>query len=186
MELTTTDMSTLFDQHSPALLRFFMRRTFDHQIALDLVGETYAVALENRKKFRGRTLQEARPWLFGIGNNLLNDYFRSGQIERRAMERLRIEAVVADEGDIARIDELAGIRDLRRAVAIAVTELPAEHRQALELRIVEQCNYPEIAEQLGVSEQTARARVSRALKKVRESLERESPETLGAEEQGNE
>jgi RNA polymerase sigma-70 factor (ECF subfamily) len=175
-------MSKLFDQHAAALLRFFMRRTFDHQIALDLVAETYAVALESRSRFRGRTLHEARPWLYGIATNLVNDYFRSGQIERRAMERLRLEVPELDDADIARIEELAGVSELRRAVAAAVAELPAEHRQALELRIIDQCDYEDVARQLGVSEQTARARVSRALKKLREKLEATQPQE--AEEHG--
>jgi RNA polymerase sigma-70 factor (ECF subfamily) len=182
VELTTSDMSKLFDQHAAALLRFFMRRTFDHQIALDLVGETYAVALESRGRFRGRTLHEARPWLYGIATNLVNDYFRSGQIERRAMDRLKLEVADPDDNDIARIDELAGISELRQAVAIAVTELPPDHRQALELRIIHQRDYDEVARTLGVSEQTARARVSRALKKLREKLEATQPQEAGDHE----
>jgi RNA polymerase sigma-70 factor (ECF subfamily) len=173
-------MSKLFDLHAADLLRFFMRRTFDHEVAIDLVSETYAEALESRKRFRGKSLDEARPWLFGIGRHLLMDYFRNGQIERRAMERLRIEAPAADAGDIARIEELAGIAELRKAVAKAIVALPLKHRQALELRVVRQLDYASVANSLGVSEQVARARVSRALKRLRDEID------LGEHEEGSE
>ncbi len=173
-------MSKLFDLHAADLLRFFMRRTFDHEVAIDLVSETYAAALESRSRFRGKSLDDARPWLFGIGKHLLTDYFRSGQIERRAMERLRIETPAADASDIARIEELAGLVELRRAVAKAIVALPSKHRQALELRVVKQLDYAAVAESLGVSEQVARARVSRALKRLRDQLD------AGQDEEGSE
>lgn len=161
----------LYQRHSAALLRYFMRRTFDHQVAVDIVGETFAVALENREKFRGESLDAARSWLYGIGTNLLNDYFRSGQIERRAMERLQMQQVAPDDDDVARIDDLAEIADLRRTVAEALSRLDGDHRDVVQLRVVEQCDYDEIASRLKISEQAARARVSRGLKKLRAAID---------------
>ena len=56
--------------------------------------------------------------------------------------------------------------------------LSFDQREALELRIVKELPYPEVAIALGVSEQTARARVSRALRALREA----TPFDLRAEE----
>lgn len=179
MHLTTTHMSMLYERHSAALLRYFMRRTFDHQVAVDMVGETFAVALENRKKFRGDSLDAARSWLYGIGTNLLNDYFRSGQIERRAMERLQMQQVAPNDDDIARIDDLAEIADLRGAVATALTGLDSDYRAAVQLRVIDQCDYDEIASRLGVSEQAVRARVSRGLKKLRSAIDERDGKEAG-------
>jgi RNA polymerase sigma-70 factor (ECF subfamily) len=41
---------------------------------------------------------------------------------------------------------------------------------AIELRIVRELPYPEVAAELGVSEQTARARVSRGLRALRQAM----------------
>ena len=46
----------------------------------------------------------------------------------------------------------------------AVRALPAEQRRALELRVVQQLDYEEVAGALGCSQNAARLRVSRALR----------------------
>ncbi len=68
------------------------------------------------------------------------------------------------DADFERVEELADLRSSRAEVAHALTELSQEHREALRLRIVEEQSYREVAMALGITEQTARARVSRALR----------------------
>ncbi|MBI2691070.1 MAG: sigma-70 family RNA polymerase sigma factor [Solirubrobacterales bacterium] len=91
MQLTATDISALYESHSEAIWKSAMRRTFDAQASVDVVGETFAVAFEQRRRHRGTSEAEASSWLFGIATNLLKQYFRSGAIERRAMERLGVD-----------------------------------------------------------------------------------------------
>lgn len=148
-----------------------MRRTLDAQVSIDLLSETYAVAYEKRKKFRGEGEAAARSWLFGIANNLLQDYFRSGSTEQRAMRKLGMDRVEVLDHEIERIDELAGTSELRSAVAGALAELGEESRTALQLRVVDELPYPEVAGRMNVTEQVARARVSRGLRNLRERLE---------------
>jgi DNA-directed RNA polymerase specialized sigma24 family protein len=52
-------------------------------------------------------------------------------------------------------------------------ELPAESRDALRLRVLEERSCPEVAAELGIAEPAARARVSRALRGLAASLEGE-------------
>jgi Sigma-70, region 4 len=52
---------------------------------------------------------------------------------------------------------------MRDRVAAAFSRLSGDRREALCLRVIDERPYPEIATTLGVSEQTARARVSRGL-----------------------
>lgn len=171
MALTGTEISALYEAHSEAMLRFLMRRTFDAQLSVDIVGETFATAFEQRKRHRGKTEAEAQAWLFGIASNLLKMYFRSGAIERRAMNRLAVESVTVPDDEIARIEALAGSAQLRGLVRDALAELSAEQRQAVRLRVVDELPYPLVAEKLEVSEAVARARVSRGLKKLRDRME---------------
>jgi len=49
--------------------------------------------------------------------------------------------------------------------------LNAGQRQAVQLRVVEERPYDEVALALGISEQTARARVSRGLRALTHALE---------------
>ena len=111
-------------------------------------------------------------WLFAIARNLLARFLRRGVAERRALTRLGIEVPPLESDDIARIAELAGLADARKAVANEFETLPADQREALRLRVVEELPYAAVARHLAVSEPTARARVSRALRALAEALDR--------------
>lgn len=157
------------------LLGFFFRRTFDAEVARDLMAETFAQAFEHRRRFRGRTDAEAAAWLYRIASGQLGRYVRRGAIHRRAVERLGIEVPALSEDDHHRILELAGLADLRRSVADAFSQLPPEQQEALQLRVLDEQDYPAVAAALGVSEQTARARVSRALRRIAATTDTPTP-----------
>lgn len=158
--------SRVYAAQASALLAFFARRTFDVEVARDLTAETFAEAFEHRKRFRGRTDPEAAAWLYGIARHQLGRYVRKGVVQRKAVGRLGIEVPALSEDDHDRIVDLAGLADVRRTVAEAFASLPPQQREALRLRIIDEHAYPDVAAALGVSEQTARARVSRALRRI--------------------
>ena len=54
-------------------------------------------------------------------------------------------------------------RRWRPLLRVAVRALPAEQQRALELRVVQQLDYEEVAGALGCTQNAARLRVSRAL-----------------------
>jgi RNA polymerase sigma factor (sigma-70 family) len=161
----------LYDALARDLLVFFVRRTFDVDAARDLTAETFAQAFEHRRRWRGSTDAEAAGWLYGIARHQLSHYVRRGVVGRRAVERLGIGVPPVSEADHERIVELAGLDDLRRRVAVAFGELGDDQRDALRLRVIDERSYPEVAAALGVSEQTARARVSRGLRRLADALE---------------
>jgi len=158
--------------YSRSILIFHARRTYDPETALDLTAETFAQAFAGRRRFRGSTEDELAAWLFAIARNLLARFLRRGVAERRALTRLGIEVPPLESDDIARIAELAGLADARKAVANEFETLPADQREALRLRVVEELPYAAVARHLAVSEPTARARVSRALRALAEALDR--------------
>lgn len=161
----------LYARHSRPLLVFFARRTFDVEVARDLTAETFAQAFEHRRRCRGSTDAEAAGWLYGIARHQLARYARRGRVERRAADRLGIRIPAVGEDDHDRIVELAGLAELRDRVSSAFSDLSDDQRDALRLRVIDERSYAEVAQTLGVSEQTARARVSRALRRLANALE---------------
>lgn len=157
------DFSILFESHSREVLRFFARRILDPELAMDLTAETFAQALISRRRFRGSTPEEAQAWLFGIARNQLGSFLRKGIAERRAMKKLGIESPELTQEAHDRVIELAGIARQRVALTAALETLSESQRDALQLRVVDELPYADVAERLGISSQTARARVSRAL-----------------------
>lgn len=153
------------------LLVFFARRTFDVEVARDLTAETFAEAFMHRRRFRGSADAEAAGWLYGIARHQLSHYNRKGRVRRKAVERLGIQVPSIVDDDYERVVELAGLADLRGRIATAFLDLSGDQREALRLRVIEERPYPEVAGTLGVSEQTARARVSRALGRLADAAD---------------
>jgi RNA polymerase sigma factor (sigma-70 family) len=172
MPLDADAIARLYDRHARTLLAFLARRTAEPEVAVDLLAETFASAFKDRRSFRG---DDPLAWLYGIARHQLADYFRRGRVERRALARLGVQRRALTDAEYDRIEELAGSRELRDEVAAALASLTPEHRDAVRLRVVEERPYPEVARSLGISEQTARARVSRALRALRRA-QLEEPE----------
>jgi RNA polymerase sigma-70 factor, ECF subfamily len=166
-------LAAAYERDGRRLLVFLTRRTYDAQLAVDLVAETYARAFELRRRFTGdpADADALAGWVFGIARNVLNEALRRGHAERRALRRLGVRPPVLDVDEQARIEELAALGELRVAVAEALAELGREQREAVRLRVVDELGYPVIARQLGISEQAARARVSRGLRALAAALD---------------
>ncbi len=160
----------LFERHAEALLGYFARRTFDPEAAAELTAETFAQAFASRKRFRDKGLGVAG-WLYGIGRHQLGRYFRTGAVDARARMRLGMPAREVSNEDYERIEELIDFEKVGRAIGQAFSLLSEEQREALTLRVIDGRSYREVSEKLRCTEETARARVSRGLKRLARSLE---------------
>ena len=172
--------ASAYRSHSRSILIFLTRRTYDPDTALDLTAETFARAFAGRRRFRGTTDDELAAWLFAIARHVLARFLRRGVVERRALTRLGVEVPPLEPDEVVRIVELAGLADVRGVVAETFGTLAADQREALRLRVVEELPYADVARRLAVSEQTARAWVSRGLRALAGALEpiRTTRETL--------
>ena len=175
-----SDFEAFVAEHAESLLVFFTRRTFDVEVARDLTAETFAEAYRTRRKFRGSGGPEAGGWLYGIARHKLSRFVRRGIAEQTALRRLAIRVPQFTDADYERIVELASLADLRSIVAEEFARLSADQRQAVQLRVVEELPYPEVAARLQISEQTARARVSRGLRQLAYALDGFNPNEVTA------
>ena len=134
------------------------------ELAADLTAETFAAALEGRRRFapeRG----PAAAWLYGIARRQLVTYQRRGHVERRARHRLGMARIELTDEMLERVEAVA---DAELAdVDVALAALPEDQRAAVRARIVEDHDYQEIAAAQAISEPAARQRVSRGLAALR-------------------
>jgi len=159
-----------YSENLRELLAYMVRRVYDVDTALDLTAETFAQAFIGARRFRGKTDVEARAWLYGIGSRQLALYFRRSAVEQRALRRLGVEPPRLSDDEQDRVLELAAIDDLRAEVRKELNRLSQPQRDALELRIVAELPYVDVAGRLGITEQAARARVARGLKGLAAAL----------------
>jgi RNA polymerase sigma-70 factor (ECF subfamily) len=165
------DIPELYRRHADDLLVFLVRRTADVEIALDLWAETFAIAIEGARRYRGKTDAEAAGWLWGIARNQLALYYRRGKAERAAINRLGLEPPEVDPAVEEQITRRAELESLRRELGQAIAELSDETRAAIEMRVVQELPYATVAARLEISEPAARARVSRGLQALGAALD---------------
>lgn len=169
--LVADGFDRLYARHSQPILIFLARRVLDPEVALDLTAESFAQAFVSRRRFRGKTDAEAEAWLYAIARHELSRYLRRGRAEGRALAKLGVEVTALSETEHARVEELADLAELRKSVVAGLNEISEDQRAALELRVIRELPYPQVALELGVSEEAARARVSRGLKALARVLE---------------
>ena len=160
----------LYDRWADRLLAYFVQRVLDAEVAADLLAETFAVAFERRRSFR----DIGRPggaWLYGIAAKELSHWLRHQDVQRRAIRRLGLQVPRLDEDSIARIEALVDIDGRRAELSAALKRISGVERDAIELRVVRELGYAEIASELNCSEGAARLRVHRALARLNELLE---------------
>jgi RNA polymerase sigma-70 factor, ECF subfamily len=163
----------LYDRWAERLLIYLYRRVLDAEVAADLLAETFAVAYERRHRFR----DVGRPggaWLYGIAAKELSHWYRRQEVERRAVRRLGVAVPQLDQESVARIEALADADEHRVALAAALKQMTGGERDAVELRVVAELDYSEIATRLGCTEGAARRRVHRGLARLNNLMQAEA------------
>jgi RNA polymerase sigma factor (sigma-70 family) len=157
----------VYAREAEMVLLFLARRTLDASVAADLTAETFALALCSWPRLEGRAEEEVRAWLLTVARRQASRYLRRARVERRAVARLGVRVPEVHEDDLADIERRAGLDELRRVLRVELARLSPRQREALRLRVVEERPYEEVAKMLGISEATARARVSRGLRALK-------------------
>ena len=159
----------VYRRRSPEILRYLARQTGDAHVAADLLAETFATAFRKRRRFRPRT-QPGQAWLYGIARIEIARYRRSAQIELRAVRKLGIEPPSLSQDDVARIEAMIDAESDGRAALAALDRLPPGERVAVEMRVLDDHEYPDVADATGTTVGAARVRVHRGLKRIEEEL----------------
>ncbi len=145
----------------------------DRYIAEDLMQEAYIKAIDVMKSGRYNEEGKFLPWILRIAHNMAIDYFRKEK---------RYPTVVLEDGskvfnsfqfaedsieDIQlKADQVANVREL-------IKKLPDEQREVLVMRHYEDLSFQEIADQTGVSINTALGRMRYALINLRKMLNKQ-------------
>ena len=157
--------AVLYRRHAEDLLRYFARRTLDPEAAAELTAETFAQAFASRTSYRD-TGANGVAWIYGVARHQLGRFFRSGRVDRDARRRLGMPERELPPADYERIEDLVDFAPIRDAIEDALETLREDQREALRLRVIEELPYTEVARRLACSEENARQRVSRGLRRL--------------------
>lgn len=161
-----------YRRHLGTITGYLLRRCGDREVTADLTAEVFAAALLGCPRYRPGEAP-ALAWLYGIAANKLRESRRRGVVEEAARRRLAWEPQQLEDADLIAVERLAGGGD-EAALLAAVATLPADQRDAIVARVLEEEGYGEIASRLSCSESVVRQRVSRGLRTLRAQV-RETP-----------
>jgi RNA polymerase sigma-70 factor, ECF subfamily len=159
-------LETLVRRHGSGLLTFLRRTVNDLHRAEELFQEVFLAIWTKRQQYEFP--RSFRNWLYAIALNRCRQDFRS----RPAL------MLPLDEGEFGAAPAAATPSPIEAAIATetaarvaqAVARLPAQQRVVVVLRVWEGMSYLEIADQLELSEVTARSHMHHALATLRKYL----------------
>jgi RNA polymerase sigma-70 factor (ECF subfamily) len=168
---SSVEFERLFLPHLDAaynLARLLVRNTQD---AEDVVQESYLRALRAFSGFRG---EAGRPWFLTIVRNTSFTWLRDnrGRADHAEFnEELQVSPAPTPEAESLE-------QERARGVERCVQQLPADFREAIVLREMEELSYQEIAEITGVPRGTVMSRLSRARARLAECLKNSAEKGL--------
>ena len=163
--------AAFYDRYETAVIGYLLNRTHDIEVSVDLASEAFAAALASASRYRPDR-DSAASWLFTIAQSKLTDSLRRGRVEARARRRVGIrDAVQYDTESLDRIESI--VSQSGWAIEL-LARLPADQREAVRSRVLDERPYEEIARTLQTSPLVIRQRVSRGLRSLRRSL-KEAP-----------
>jgi RNA polymerase sigma-70 factor (ECF subfamily) len=162
-------MSDLYDQTVTPLFSVALRILADAAEAEEVIQDVFVQIWEKAPTF-DPILGTAFHWALSITRHRAIDRLRSRQRRARLVEQLH-EASAADALEAAAPDSGALNAEGSAAVRLAVSRLPADQRQAIEMAFFGGLTHNEIANALQAPLGTIKARIRRGLLKLRESLQ---------------
>lgn len=153
---------------SDPLRRYLERLTGNHATAEDLLQETLVKIARGLPNFEARS--SVKTWAFSIATRVATDHFRKPASKTRIVdfdEAAEPEAPDPDIGDRLVIDEMSA------CVRGVIDGLPGAFRTALVLHDLEGLTAAQVAEVASCSLATAKIRIHRARRRLKDALKDE-------------
>ncbi|MBZ9752928.1 sigma-70 family RNA polymerase sigma factor [Deinococcus sp. HMF7604] len=169
--LTAGDEGAWFDfvqEYEGRMYGYLYRLEGNSEDALDLTQEVFYRAWRSIRTFR--VGERVLPWLYQVARNTQIESHRRKQLQRFSLEQAREDVGFEVTSEKRSPVQAAESADAQDRVQRALQKLPAEYREAVVLRFVEDLSYDEIAQIQGVAVGTAKSRVFRAKEQLADLL----------------
>jgi len=161
----TEAFGRLYDIYADRIYRHIYYRTSNVEDARDLTQEVFLKAWHGLPKYR-RTQTPFLGWLFTIAHNRVIDYYRTKR------HHIYLDNVILVENLDKGPEKSAEVKYTQQEVRRAILQLPEEQQQVVLMSFIEGFEYSEIAAALNKTEGNIRVIIHRALKRMREILDK--------------
>ncbi|MEM1336543.1 MAG: sigma-70 family RNA polymerase sigma factor [Bacteroidota bacterium] len=165
-------LEALINRHNQKITSFIYSKVLDRDITEDIFQDTFIKVIKTLK--RGSYSEEGKflPWVMRIAHNLIIDHFRKNKRMPKfeGSEDFNIFSVIRD--DKLNVEKQMIKDQIDSDLSILIEELPDDQREVLIMRIYKDMSFKEIAENTGVSINTALGRMRYALINLRKIVQR--------------
>ncbi len=166
----------LLSRYRRPLFNFILRTVRNPVVAEDLTQDVFVRIVRRADDFKGSS--KFTTWMYTIARNICIDHGRRMSHRRHRSLDAGAPNVQGGAPLVERVasgapgvDRAAASSGLRREIAEAVEALPEDQREVFLLRQVSGMRFREIAEVVGVPENTVKSRMRYALERLTEALE---------------
>ena len=172
-----SSLALLVGRHKTRLYNFALRQLGSGSSAEEVVVDAFVRVVQSAAEFTRAS--RFSTWLYGIARNLCVDQMRKWALRRHASldrpERAtdgEEDASLGERAPDGRVngERAAGSLEIRERVLAAIEALPIEQREVLQMREVGSLPFKDIAEVVGVAENTVKSRMRFALERLQAAL----------------
>ncbi len=156
-------MQVLFARHHVRVYRFVLRLVRDELVAEDLISEVFLDVWRQAGRFEGRS--QVSTWLLAIAR-----FKALSALRRRPDEELDDETAEAIEDPSDDPEVSLDKKDKSAAIRKCLEKLSAEHREIIDLVYYHEKSVEEVAQIVGIPENTVKTRMFYARKRLAELL----------------
>ncbi len=156
------EAALLYERYSSQLYNFYLRSSFNREVSQDLTQNVFVRLLKYRHTYDPG--QNFRSWIFRIARNEYADHLRTKA--KQGLNFHDLECINQDLGNYVYDGEkLEEMRILQKAMCL----IDKEYRSLIVMSRYHKLKYREIADITGSNENAVKAKIFRAMNKLREA-----------------
>lgn len=153
---------SLLERFQPNVFGQAMNYLKDVQKAQDVVQEVFLSLWKNRQRIKG--MESPQGYLFATARNRITDEFRKKLTVPLAPDAEEIQEALLP------VDEKLELKQQLALIQTAINQLPPQRKRIFEMSKKEGMKYQEIADELGISRETVKVQIVKALAAIRAAL----------------
>lgn len=165
-----TTFDYLYDTYHQDVYQYIFYLVKNHQVAEDLIQETYIKVLKSHQQFRGESSEKT--WLFSIARHTVMDFFRKQQREKNKWFGLykKDDDWLNVQSTAPLPEEIVMLSEEQQLLYAQLDKLTIDQKNVIILRFIQAMSIHDTARILEWTESKVKTTQHRAIKKLQQLM----------------
>ena len=164
-------LQQLIIKHQTRVKGFIFSKVKDRDATEDIFQDTYIKVIKSLRKGTYNEEGKFLPWVMRIAHNLVVDFFRKEKKLPKQPNNTDYDIFSLISDDSLHTEQRMVKSQIDIEVKALVTRLPKDQQEVVQMRMYRDMSFKEIADNTGVSINTALGRMRYALQNIRKEIE---------------